>query len=162
MNQNDTTITIPAAIDVLPLPISEKIALARINENPLSRNADLAKSLGITERGVKKLLQRLRSAGYVEQARKGRARRLFLTFHVEQGTEFPQPKDSSKISIGELCSDLPQPAMPKQIATTTAQIPLDEFFEMTMRTIDEIIHQSAFFPFNRRAAASAAHQTGGS
>ena len=93
-NKSDTTITIAAAIAALPLATSEKIALARINENPGSRNADLAKLIGITERGVKKLLQRLRSAGYVEQARKGRARRLYLKFPMEQGTEFRQPEIS--------------------------------------------------------------------
>jgi hypothetical protein len=145
-NKPDTTITIPAAIATLPLVINEKIALVRINEDPRCRNADLAKSIGITERGAKKLLQRLRSAGHVEQTRKGRARRLYLTFHVEQGTEFPNPETQTKLSNGELCSEVTAPALPKQLGLVTVQPTLESQFCQTMQVIHDITRQPHVHP----------------
>jgi hypothetical protein len=136
MNPRNTVVNIPEAIAVLPLSLNEKVVLAEIARNPKCGNGALANLLGISERGVKKVVHRLRLAGHIQQLGNGRARQLHLTFHVEQGTEFPKPENSSKIPNQELCSELPQLAKPKQIATTAPQIPLDEYFEQTMRTMD--------------------------
>jgi DNA-binding MarR family transcriptional regulator len=83
-NSTDIEIRIPAAIAALPLSLAEKHVLAHIAINPDCTNDELSKILGITDRGIKKLLRRLRSAGYIDQNRKGRARRLYLK--VLQGT----------------------------------------------------------------------------
>lgn len=139
------SVTIPAAIAALPLSISEKIALTLIDENPLCKNANLAASIGITERGMNKMVQRLKSAGHLQQVRRERARRLFLTFHVETGTEFPEPENPAKDSDGELCST-EAPTVAARRAMSRVQLPANVFFEETMRTIDDMTRTRDFFP----------------
>lgn len=138
------SVTIPAAIAALPLSISEKIVLVLIDENPCAKNRALARSVGMTERGMKKLTKRLIAAGQVQQVRRGRARRLFLTFHMEQGTEFPDSENSARESHRELCSTK-APAVVAPRAISRAQLPLDEFLKQTMITIAEITF-GQFFP----------------
>jgi hypothetical protein len=142
----ETTIKIPEAINILPMPINEKITLALIDRNPRCRNADLARAIGMSERGVKKLIQRLASGGYLQHVRKGRARRLFLKFHVEQGTRFPGSEISTDSSMRELCSATPAET---EVAPTEALVhaqSLEDDFEQTMKTIDELTRQRDFFP----------------
>jgi DNA-binding MarR family transcriptional regulator len=139
MNSTSVEITIPGAIAALALPIGEKVVLAHISKNPTCGNASLAKLTGITERGLKKLLQRLRSAGHVEQVGKRRARRIFLTFHVEQGTECLVPEKEICASNGELCSSPPS-------LVATKIIPLEDDFEQTMQLIDEMTRERHLCP----------------
>ena len=57
--QSGINVAIPATINNLTLAMSEKLVLTRIYENPMSRNAELAKLVAMTERGIKNLLRRL-------------------------------------------------------------------------------------------------------
>jgi len=142
----ETTFKIPMTIDALPLAINEKIALAIIDENPRCKNGVLAKTIGMTERGVKKLVQRLTLAGYLQHVRRGRARRLFLRFHVEQGSEFPESEISTNSSMRELCSAAPPETQAVPTVALVHALPLQEEFEQTMKTIDELTRQRDFFP----------------
>lgn len=84
-SSEDITITIPAAIAALPdLDLIEKTLLARIDESPACHNADLAVLTGLSKRGIQSTLGRLRERDLIQVIGKGRARRLFLRFHVEQ------------------------------------------------------------------------------
>jgi hypothetical protein len=143
--QTGINFAIPATINNLPLTVSEKIALTRIYENPRCRNAELAKLVAMTERGVKKLLRRLRLAGHIEQARKGRARRLYPTFHVEQGTKVLVPEKIYFAPKRELCLLSSSPITRKLLAHPVKLSLADEFGQ-TMRVIDEITRQADFFP----------------
>jgi hypothetical protein len=86
MNTKNLEINIPAAIAELPLTIGEKVVLAHIHRFPGCSNARLAELIGGTCRGVESLLRRLRQQHYIEQTRKGRARRHHLLFPVERHT----------------------------------------------------------------------------
>src|SRR6266581_8604176 len=84
---NELTISIPASIAALPdLNLIERTILARIEEWPACHNADLATLTGLSLRGVESTLARLRERDLIQVTGKGRARRLFLQFHVEQHT----------------------------------------------------------------------------
>jgi DNA-binding MarR family transcriptional regulator len=137
-NKSDTTLTIPAAIAALPLTLNEKIVLAEIAGNPKCGSEALAKLLGVTERGINKTVNRLQLAGYLQQLGSGRARQLYVTFSLELGTEFSKQENPSKLSNGELCSDLHPVATSRHMGFTAVQIPLDEYFEQTMRTMDQM------------------------
>jgi biotin operon repressor len=148
MNTTSLEIRIPAAIAALPLAISEKLVLTRIAANPDCTNDELAKLLGITERGIKKILQRLKSGGHTDQSGKGRARRLYLTFPVEQGTEFPNPEIIAPVSNGELRTPPDQTSATKDSTGTVlkTELSLADQFEQTMNMIAEMSLQPKIFP----------------
>ena len=80
----DINIHILAAIVALPdSDLIEKTILARIHEWPACHNADLATLTGLSERGIESTLARLRDRGLIQVTGKGRARRLWVRFHVE-------------------------------------------------------------------------------
>ena len=148
MNSTNIEIKIPAAITSLPLAIGEKVVLTRIATNPDSTNDELAKLLGITERGVKKILHRLRSGGYIDQNGKGRARRLYLTFRVEQGTEFPNPEINAPAANGELRAPHSQTPVSEDAVGTALQVELSlaDEYDQTMNVIAEMSLQPGIFP----------------
>ncbi len=74
----------PAAIAQLPLRLHEKLALVFIHQAPDVSNERLAQVLGMQPRGAQDMLRRLREHGFIYGQRKGRARSMWLTFHVEQ------------------------------------------------------------------------------
>src|SRR2546425_1171601 len=83
----EINIHISAAIAALAdLNLIERTILTRIEECPACHNADLAKLTGLSLRGVESTLARLRERDLIQVTGKGRARRLFLRFHVEQHT----------------------------------------------------------------------------
>src|ERR1039457_7628710 len=69
MNTTDVEIKIPAAINALPLTLTEKAVLAHIRNFPGCSNSRLAELIGGSRRGVEKLLRRLRDQGYIEPSR---------------------------------------------------------------------------------------------
>src|SRR5208283_2022304 len=148
MNSTSIEIKIPAAIATLPLTIGEKLVLTRIAANPDCTNDKLAKLLGITERGIKKILQRLRSGGHIDQSGKGRARRLYLMFPVEQGTEFPNPEIIVPASNGELRTPPDQTSATKDSTgpILKKELSLIEHFDQTMNEIAEMSLQPKVFP----------------
>jgi len=95
MNCTDIEIRIPASISTLPLTLAEKVVLAHIAINPDCTNDELSKLLGITDRGIKKILRRLRSSGHIDQSGKGRARRLYLKVLQGTGNRVPLFRNSN-------------------------------------------------------------------
>jgi hypothetical protein len=81
-------IHIPVAIAALPgLKLIERVILTRIDERPACHNAHLAALTGLSERGIESTLARLRDRDLIQVTGKGRARRLWVRFHMEHHTQ---------------------------------------------------------------------------
>ena len=86
--ENGIHLHISAAIMRLPgLNLTERAALAWLEDHPFASNGELATVLSLKRRGVEDLLRRLRQRSLIHKHRTGRARELYPTFHVEQHAE---------------------------------------------------------------------------
>ena len=148
-NVAEPEIMLPNEIGMLSLSLSEKAVLAHILNYPKCTNRMLARLIGISERGVKKMLQRLRSRGLIGQTGKGRARRVRLTFHVKQGTQFTVPKNQNPEANGELDSQSEQGSNTGVVISCVIRkkpLSLADDFDQTLLLIDEMTRTRDFLP----------------
>ena len=128
-------------IDPAHLTLAERTVLAFIADHPTCSNHRLAELVGMSLRGIEALLRRMILRGYLRSYRKGRARRLELTFPVEH-----------HIPCGDLECAKPHTNCGNQLAVINPpgnpqpELPLAEAFEQTMRTIDQIVHEPGWSP----------------
>jgi hypothetical protein len=151
MNTTDVEIKIPAAINALPLTLTEKAVLAHIRNFPGCSNSRLAELIGGSRRGVEKLLRRLRDQGYIEPSGKGRARRHQLMFPVEHHTKCGDGDIvASDVKSHTLCVVQPcngsgvEP--PCKVAVLKREVPLMEDLERTLDYIEEMSLRPDIFP----------------
>lgn len=148
MNAPNCEIVIPGAIAALPLKANHKIVLSHVLENPKCRNRTLAKLVGASERYIKTVLRRLLSDGLLQQTGKGRARKLYLNFHVEQGTACLVPDRPVSSKNREPRAQFAQVTTSTSPATIVpkVQLSLADDFEETMRTVAQMTATRDFFP----------------
>lgn len=151
MNAKNLELVIPAAIAALPLAISEKVVLAHIHRFPGCSNTRLAELIGGTRRGIENLLRRLRQQGYIEQTRKGRARRHHLLFRVEHHTlcgdgDAAASNVKSHSSCGDQSDDGLGVQSPGKVLAQRRELSWEEDLDKTLAMIHELCVQDDPFP----------------
>src|SRR5579885_2414249 len=73
------------------------LVLTYIGRHPESTGREVAQAIGITERAVRKIVDDLEAAGYIERERIGRRNR----YHINPTRPLPYPGERA-VTVGEL------------------------------------------------------------